>query len=112
MGRPQRRHHGGHHHQLRVEEHAFDPRVPHLRNHNGSALRSGMRAEGAGAALSEVRVQLPGNAGDIGQHGGFQRRRVTNRRLEPYRHGRIGNERPDSVNPLDPRDTDAHPGQV
>ena len=74
MGRQKRGHHGGHHHELRVQERAPHPRVPLLRKHNGSALRSAMRTEGSGAALPEVYLQLPGDAGDSGQHGGFQRR--------------------------------------
>jgi hypothetical protein len=30
VGRPLRRHHGGHHHQLRVQERSIDPRLPDL----------------------------------------------------------------------------------
>jgi hypothetical protein len=56
---------------------AADPRVPLLRAYSGSALRSSMRTKGAGAALPEVHLQLPGNARDVGQYGGFQGRRVT-----------------------------------
>ena len=53
---------------------ATAPDLPDLRHAAGQGLRPGGRAEDAGRALSQVRLQLPGGQGDGQQHRGLQGR--------------------------------------
>ncbi len=64
------------------------PAAAHLsdvRHAAGQALRDGGRAEDAGRAVPEVRLQFPGRPGDANQHVGLQGRDLIAGSYSPYR---------------------------